>query len=202
MADNESTESIDTTTDDASQEPAEDQTDAGQERTEDEESGSTDDGDSGSEGEADSEPDPTDPAEIFKAKKRKLDNENKNLRDRLAAAEAKLKVHEDKELSEKDRLERDLNDTNTSKAELIAENNRLKIQRQFPEIDDDLIDFVSGDSFEAMVASAEKLSAKLKAKAPARKSADAKDLTGGSDPGKNDSRVSDVRDLVKGIKRF
>lgn len=190
----------DTTTPDETPEvedtDTEDTTDEGQEP----EAGSDDaDGADGSE-DGEDEGDDTSPEAIFKAKKQKLDNENRNLRTSIADLKAKLKAYEDKDLSDKERLERDLGETGQTVAELRAENNKLKVQRDFPEIDDDVAELLDFSDLEAALEKAKKISAKLAKPAAGKPRTPAKDLKGGSNPDK-ESGSTDARAAVADIPR-
>ena len=59
---------------------------------------------------------------------RKLRSENKNLRDRLKAAETKARELEDKELADSDKLKRDLGDSTKRVETLETENRSLRVR--------------------------------------------------------------------------
>lgn len=162
------------------------------------------DGDNRSVGDEDGDDDASSEESRFLAKKRKLDRENRNLRKQRDDALAKLKEHENAQLSKEQRLERDVKEHEASVDEMRKENNRLRLQVQFPAIDDDLLAFIPDGDFEAMAEAAEKLLAKLNAPkkdAPPRKTPNPEKLRGGQTPDEDDP-VGDPWTLVKSVPRF
>lgn len=131
--------------------------------------------------------------------------ENKSLRTenkRLREIEDKFKEAERAKLSKEERLAAELADRDGETVSVRTELNQLKVQKKFPEIDDDLLDFVGTGSLEDMMGRAEKLAAKLAKDAkddgePTPKTGSrkpsARKLSGGSDPDGDDGE----RDIFK-----
>lgn len=95
----------------------------------------------------------------------KKNNENKNLRDRLKAAEeaaAKWAEHERSQMDDRQRLESDLKERDARYAALVRERNTLAIQKAYPVLGDDLIDLLPLDAdFEALEAKAKTLADRI-----------------------------------------
>ncbi len=123
-------------------------------------------------------------AERAKAALSKKNSENKNLRDRLKAAEeaaAKWAEHEKAQMSDKERLEADLKARDDRYAALVRERNTFAIQKAYPVLTDDLIDLLPLDAdLETLEAKAKTLADKIAKAAkvePEKQVVEAKSLT-------------------------
>lgn len=141
---------------------------------------------------------------------KKLRSEAKNLRARTKAAEAekaelqaKVDEFERAKMTEDEKLEADRAAAKKELQDLRVEKNVLKIQKDFPVIDDDLIGLIAkSEDYDAMAEAAKTLAAALEAKAPKGKTkgkVEVDELTDGND---EDAGVANPREVAKAIGRW